>query len=200
MNPANGNSTSRAQDPPILSREDWTVPDNYSSITGPQDLPLPTWNGWWVRGLTLSDLERCRQIWSLAILQGGPRTPPADLEGCGQIQLLRILPVGPTTDSYCSGMVQIASTTGKSINGCWNPLDCPRKVWIALPTRKFTRGCWNLSHCSGRVWISPPPPTKKSVSRGQELPHYPESGQKPLITRKFESGYQDPPHVLRGHR
>ena len=75
MNPANGNSTSRAQDPPILSREDWTVPDNYNSITGPQDLPLLTWKGWWVRGLAPSDLERCRQIWSLAILQGSPESP-----------------------------------------------------------------------------------------------------------------------------
>ena len=75
MNPANGNSTSRAQDPPILSMENWTVPENYNSIIGPQDLPLLTWKGWWVRGLAPSDLERCRQIWSLAILQGGPRTP-----------------------------------------------------------------------------------------------------------------------------
>ena len=66
---------SMAQDPSILSREDWTVPDNYNSITGLQDLPLLTWKGWWVRGLSPSDLERCRQIWSLAILQGGPRTP-----------------------------------------------------------------------------------------------------------------------------
>ena len=130
----------------------------------------------------------------------GPQNSPADLEGCGQILLLRILSVGPRTDSCCSGMVQIASPTGKSISGCWNPLDCPRKVWKALPTRKFTRGCWDLSHCPGRVWISLPAPTKKSVSRSQELPHYPESGQKPLVTRKFVSGYQDPLHVLRGHR